>query len=71
MFEWLKKQEQPVSNGLATYLERLTILEARVSSLELSNDTFRNQVLRKIQSKTVEVEESPRKLTLPGQKVRR
>ena len=69
MFGLGKKKEEPLSDGIRTYLERITLLESRVTSLELSQDAFRDKVLRKLQSHTVTEEEKPR-LT-PGGRVRR
>ena len=68
MFSLRKSQSQPVSDDLRTYLERITILEARVTALELDASAFRDKVLRKIQYRADEaVASQPRK---PGQKVR-
>ena len=68
MFGFKSSQSQPVSDDLKTYLERITILEARVTSLELDAGAFRDKVLRKIQYRADEaVASQPRK---PGQKVR-
>ena len=69
MFSLRKSQSQPVSDDLRTYLERVTILEARVTSLELDAGAFRDKVLRKIQHRSEE--EQTDKLLKPGQKVRR
>lgn len=49
-------------------MQRVTILEARVTSLELDAGAFRDKVLRKIQHRAEEeLIEKPRKA---GQKVR-
>ena len=69
MFGFKKSVSQPVSDDLKTYLERVTILEARVTSLELDAGAFRDKVLRKIQHRAEE--EQTDKLLKPGQKVRR
>ena len=58
-----------ISDELRTFLERVTILEARVTSLELDASSFRDKVLRKIQNKA-EPEQEKLKPTL-GAKVRR
>ena len=63
------EQKAPVSDELRTFLERITILEARVTSLELDASAFRDKVLRKIQTKT-EPEQEKLKPVL-GAKVRR
>ena len=67
MFSLRKSQSQPVSDDLRTYLERITILEARVTALELDASAFRDKVLRKIQYRADEVTVQPRK---PGQRVK-
>ena len=69
MFGIGKAEKAPLHDDLATYLQRITILEARVTSLELDAGAFRDKVLRKIQHRTEE--ESAEKLLKPGQKVRR
>lgn len=69
MFGLKKEKEEPLSDGIRTYLERITILESRVTSLELNQDAFRDKVLRKLQNHAPEEEKSA-KLN-PGSKVRR
>jgi len=69
MFGFGKAPEKPVSDGLATFLQRVTILEARVTSLELDAQSFRDKVLRKIQKQQDDTEEKP-KLSA-GARVRR
>lgn len=69
MFGFAKEQKPTFSDEIRTYLERITILEQRVTSLELNEQAFRDKVLRKIQYRAVEEEEKPRYAT--GQKVRR
>jgi len=68
MFGLGKSHSQPVSDDLRTYLERVTIMEARITALELDASAFRDKVLRKIQYRADDaVAAQPRK---PGQRVR-
>jgi len=51
MLNWFKKSALELDE-YKTLLKRYTDIEARVLSLETSNEVFRNQVLRKVQIQT-------------------
>ena len=58
---WFSKKSALELDEYKTLLKRLTDLDARVLSLEASNDVFRNQVLRKVQIQ----KEKPEDLSKP------
>lgn len=64
-----KKEKEPLTDEITTYFQRIAMLEARITALELNQDSFRDKVLRKIQQQRGEPEEE--KKLAPGCKVRR
>lgn len=66
-----KKEKELVTDDIETYFKRIAMMEARLTALELNQDSFRDKVLRKIQQPRAEPEELQKSRPGPGQKVRR
>lgn len=71
MFGLDRKEKVRVPDEVSTFFQRVAALEARVTSLELSNDAFRDKVLRKIQDRLAKPEEAEKLKPSAGQRVRR
>ena len=72
MFGLGKAEKQAVPVGIDTLAQRIALVEARVTALELNEGVFRDKVLRKIQQRAVQEEpEEPRPKLSAGSRVRR
>ena len=71
MFGLKKEEKAPVTVGIETLAQRIALLEARITALELNEDVFRDKVLRKIQRQAVEQAEPEKVKLTAGAKVRR
>lgn len=68
VFNTNKELDKTLSQRITALEETVIVLKAQINGLELENDSLRNKVLRKIQYKQTDEEQT--KIYKAGQKVR-